>query len=111
MLFRLTGVARWLADYPLHIAHCEALPNPEFKGSKRKMVAVLLGFCEAPCNDEIALQHFFFLLAAAQEIFFYFTCAACNFFFRKALAGIFFRNHPPHPQALNGRPLIKLRLV
>ena len=51
------------------------------------------GFCKAPRNDEIALQHFFFLLAAVQEFFFYFNCAACNFFLptraREALAGNF----------------------
>ena len=30
------------------------------------MVAVLLRFCKAPRNDEIALQHLFFFLTAAQ---------------------------------------------
>ena len=31
------------------------------------------------------------------------------FFFRQALAGIFFKiNHPPPPQELNGRPLNRL---
>ena len=33
------------------------------------MVAVLLRFCKAPQNDEIALQHFFFFLTAVQEFF------------------------------------------
>ena len=32
------------------------------------------------------------------------------FFFRQALVGIFFQNHPPPPpQELNGRPLRKVR--
>jgi len=59
------------------------------------MVAVLLGFCKAPRNDEIALQKFFFLLAAVREIFSISFVLNAIFFFQQALAGILFPNHPP----------------
>ena len=58
------------------------------------MVAVLLGFCKAPRNDEIALQHFFFFLTAMQEIFSITFVLHAIFFFRQALAGIFFSKSP-----------------
>ena len=62
------------------------------------MVAVLLGFCKAPRNDEIALQHIFFLACSSARIFFYFICAACSFFFfQQALAGILFFSSPTKP--------------
>ena len=70
------------------------------------MVAVLLRFCKAPRNDEIALQHFFFFLTAAQEFF------SITF----VLHAIFFKiTHSPHPpappQELNGRPLRRERSI
>ena len=64
------------------------------------MVADLLGFCKAPWNDEIALKHFFFLA------FLFHLCCMEVFFFRQALAGIFFSKSPtPTLKELNGRPL------
>ena len=73
------------------------------------MVAVLLRFCKAPRNEEIALQHFFFFLTAAQEFFSITFVLHAIFFFRQALAGNFFQNHPPHRQELNGRPPTLIR--
>ena len=61
------------------------------------MVAVLLRFFKDPRNDEIALQHFFFFLTAAQEFFSITFVLQAIFFFRQALEGIFFQNHPPNP--------------
>ena len=61
------------------------------------MVAVLLRFFKDPRNDEIALQHFFFFLTAAQEFFSITFVLQAIFFFRQALAGIFFPNHSPNP--------------
>ena len=77
------------------------------------MVAVLLRFCKAPQNDEIALQHFFFFLTAVQEFFFYYICAACNFsLLTSACRKFFFKiTHPPPPQELNGRPLTLFPLL
>ena len=66
------------------------------------MVAVLLGFCKVPLNDEIALQHFFFVLAAAVQEFFSISFVLhAIFFFRQGLAGIFFFEiiHPPPPKS------------
>ena len=51
------------------------------------MVAVLLGSCKAPRNDEIALQHFFFLLAAVQDFFSIAFVLHAIFFSQQALAG------------------------
>ena len=73
---RLTRVARWPADYPEWLQFC-------------------WDFVKPPRNDEIALQHFFSCLQHCKKSFFYFICAACNFFFQQALAGISFQNHPP----------------
>ena len=74
------------------------------------MVAVLLRFCKAPRNDEIALQHFFFLSYSSARIFFYYICATYNFFLpTSACRKFFFQNQitpPPPLQELNGRPLI-----
>ena len=61
------------------------------------MVAVLLRFCKAPQNDEIALQHFFFFLTAAQEFFSITFVLHAIFFFRQALVGNFFSKPPPRP--------------
>ena len=76
------------------------------------MVAVLLRFCKVPRNDEIALQHFF--LQQQRKNFFSITfMLLAIFFFRHALAGIFFSKSTtpsPAPQELNGRPLIAARL-
>ena len=72
------------------------------------MVAVLLRFCKAPRNDEIALQHFFFFLTAAQEFFSITFVLHAIFFFRQALGGNFFSKSPlppAPPQELNSRPL------
>ena len=85
--YRLTRVARWLADYPEWLQFC-------------------WDFVKPPRNDEIALQHFFFLLAAVQEFFFYFICVAWNLFLpTSACRKFFFTITHPHPQELNGRPL------
>ena len=77
------------------------------------MVAVLLRFCKAPQNDEIALQHFFFFLTAVQEFFFYYICGRCNFsLLTSACRKFFFKiTHPPPPQELNGRPLALFPLL
>ena len=76
------------------------------------MVAVLLRFCKVPRNDEITLQHFF--LQQQRKNFFSITfMLLAIFFFRHALAGIFFSKSTtpsPAPQELNGRPLIAARL-
>ena len=62
------------------------------------MVAVLLRFCKAPRNDEIALQHFFFLSFLQQR----------NNFFRLhliVLHAIFFSSDTRAcRKELNGRP-------
>ena len=77
---RLTGVARWLADYPEWLQFC-------------------WDFIKAPRNDEIALQHFFFLLAAVQNFFSSSFVLHAIFFFQQALAGNFFSKSsiPPPP--------------
>ena len=78
------------------------------------MVAVLRRFCKVPRNDEIALQHFFFSFLQQRKNFFSITfMLLAIFFFRHALAGIFFSKSTtpsPAPQELNGRPLIAARL-
>ena len=69
------------------------------------MVAVLLGFCKAPWNDEIALQHFFSFLQQCKNFFLLHLCCIQFFSSDKRLLEFFSQNHPPHPQELNGRPL------
>ena len=54
------------------------------------MVAVLLRFFKDPWNGEIALQHFFFFLTGPQEFFSITFVLHAIFFFRQALAEIFF---------------------
>ena len=68
------------------------------------MVAVLLEFFKAPMKQPC--NNFFFLLVAVQEFFSYVICAACNFFFQQALAGIFNFKIPHPPQKLKVRPLM-----
>ena len=56
------------------------------------------------------MQHFFFLSYSSARIFSIAFVLHAIFFFRQALVGIFFQNHPPPPpQELNGRPLRKVR--
>ena len=74
---------------------------------RKRMVAVLLWFCKAPRNDEIALQQFFSLLQQRKNIFLLHLCCMQFFSSDKRLQEIFFQNHPtlPPTQEVNGRPL------
>ena len=80
---------RWFRKFTVRLQPI----RKEIASSMYGMVAVLLGSCKAPRNDEIALQHFFSCLQQC-KIFSYFICAACNFFFQQAFAGNFFSKSP-----------------
>ena len=86
-----------------------ASSNPEFKGSKgREWLQFCCDFVKSPGMMKW-LCNIFFFLTAAQEFFSITFVLHAIFFFRQALAGNFFQNHPPPPQELNGQPLIRLR--
>ena len=69
--YRLTRVARWLADYPEWLQFC-------------------WDFVKPPRNDEIALQHFFSCLQQCKNFFSISFALHAIFFFQQALAGNFF---------------------
>ena len=62
------------------------------------MVAVLLRFCKAPWNDEIALQQSFFSFLQKRKYLFPITFVLYAIFFcRHTVAGKFFFKIPPSP--------------
>ena len=83
-----------IKNFWLKLTHCE---NKSWK----KLCPSFLN-----CKLSTILQHFFHKILG--RIFFSQLVGAGIFFIQNRLEGIFFQNHPPPHQKLNGRPLSSL---
>ena len=80
----------------MRLEHCKArsalIVRVSFKND-----CSFAGFCKAPRNDEIALQHLFFSFLQQCNIFSVTFVLHATFFFRQALAGNIFSKSPTNP--------------